>query len=132
MERKKSSSMVKKNRSFKMNEKIAKALEWVGVAIILGGVGFFAYIYFNKIAISRFHHAILLWVLGAGILCYTPLSLFRLNEKAKDADDAEKNNDSDAEIKRKAATALKRSLALKIICSVVLIAYGFLKFKGIR
>lgn len=124
--------MVKRNRSFEMSEKMAKILEWVGVVIILSGVGYFAYIYFNHIKISNIHHAILLWVLGFGIMCYAPLSLHKLNEKSDEADKAEKENLPDAETTRKAATSLKRSLALKLICGVVLIAYGFLKFKGIR
>lgn len=115
-----------------MSEKTAKAIEWVGVAIILSGVAYFSYIYFNKIPISHVHHAILMWVLGGGIMCYTPLALYKLNQKSAEADEAEKNGDPDFDSTRKAATTLKRSLALKLICGVVLIAYGFLKFKGIR
>ena len=113
-----------------MNEKVSKIFEWIGAGIILFGAAFFAVIYFKQISITRMHHAILLWVLGFGIMCYTPLSMFRLNEKSKEADEAEQSNDPDSESKRKAATALKRSLALNIICGTVLVAYGFLKFFG--
>lgn len=115
-----------------MNEKISKVFEWIGAGIIVCGAAFFAVIYFRQMSITKIHHAILLWVLGFGIICYTPLSMFRLNEKSKEADEAERANDPDSESKRKAATALKRSLALKIICGTVLVAYGFLKFFGVR
>ncbi|MCR5123952.1 MAG: hypothetical protein K6B43_02030 [Treponema sp.] len=113
-------------------ERIAKIIEWIGAAIILCGVVFFSVIYFKQISLTKIHHAILLWVLGFGIMCYAPISLQNLNARAKDADDAERLNDPEAGTKRKAATALKRSLALKIICGTVLIAYGFLKFFGIK
>ena len=115
-----------------MSEKAAKAIEWIGAGIIVAGAAFFAFVYFRHVPITRAHHAILLWVLGFGILCYVPLSMRRLNEKSREADEAERSSSPDAGDLRKAATSLKRSLGLKIICAVVLIAYGFLKMRGIR
>lgn len=115
-----------------MNKKIAKAFEWVGVAIILSGVGFFAFIKFKHIVINSFHHSILLFVLGFGILCYVPLNFVKYSEKSAEASNAEENNLPDSTNARKIATSLKRSIALKIICAVVLIGYGVLKYLGIK
>lgn len=115
-----------------MNKKIAKAFEWIGVAVILSGVGFFTFIKFKHIVINSFHHSILLFVLGFGILCYVPLNFVKYSEKSAEASNAEENNLPDSTNARKIATSLKRSIALKIICAVVLIGYGILKYLGIK
>jgi len=115
-----------------MNKKLAQIIEWIGVAIILSGVGFFAVIYFKKLPLDVFHYSLLLWILGFGILCYVPINFVRMFEKLNEAKDYEEKNLPEAEISKKAATTLKRTVALKIIVAVVLIIYGVLKYIGLR
>lgn len=114
------------------NKKIAKIIEWVGVAIILSGVAFFSVVYFKKIQLSVFHYSLLLWILGFGILCYVPQSFVLFTQKDEEAKELEKNNAPESELTKKAATTLKRTMALKIIVAAVLIIYGALKYIGLR
>ena len=101
-----------------MNEKTAKIFEWFGVAVILAGVAFFAYVYVNQITISFLHHAILLWVLGLGILCFIPKSIVLYEEKKDDTENPA------------AANAVRRSMILRLLCGLALILYGGMKFWG--
>ena len=109
------------NKEAAMNKKVAAALEWVGVGIILAGVALFAFIYFKKIVLSPLHYAILLWVLGFGILCYIPKSIIRYEDKKKEfkslgTDDSEEN--------KKILNSLRRSFLIRFICALALILYG--------
>lgn len=103
-----------------MKKKIAIVLEWVGVAVLVGGAAFFAFLYFRREGLSVLNRATLLWVVGGGTLCYAPMGYIRF------ADARERADESGDAADRKAANARKRSLALRIICGVVLVANGFL------
>lgn len=95
-----------------MNKKLAFILEWVGVGIILLGVALFAFIFVKKIQLIPLHYAILLWVLGFGILCYIPKSIILYEEKKNDPE-----NPGGANI-------IRRSLIIRFICALALILYG--------
>lgn len=103
-----------------MMKKFAIVLEWVGVAVLVGGAAFFAFLFFRREGLSVLNRAILLWVIGTGTLCYTPMGYIRFSDARAKADETGDAAD------RKAANARKRSLALRIICGVVLVVNGFL------
>ncbi len=100
--------------------KWAKILEWVGATILVSGAAFFSFVYFRKIGMSVFYRAVLLWIIGAGLLCYAPIGFFRYSESRAKADETHDAEDI------KIAKSRKRSLSLKIICGIVLIGNGFL------
>ncbi len=99
-------------------KKIAIILEWIGAAILVGGAGFFAFVYFKKTGLSVLNRAILLWVIGGGMLFYTPIGYLRFSEARAKAQESGDEKD------KKEANAKKRSLSLKIICGIVLLANG--------
>lgn len=105
-----------------MSKKSAFVLEWVGAGIILLGVALFSVIYIRHIQLVPIHYSILLWVLGAGMLCYIPKSAIAFDEKKQEA--ARSADAEERTAAEKAANALRRSIAIRSICGMALILYG--------